>query len=294
MAYKNAKMGAVLAAAALGLGACGGGGEEQPAETTAQNEQQTTNAAAKPQIKVMSPTEGAKVGSQFMAKADIGNFKIDPEAVGKAPKQGSGHLHFSLDGGKFDHPKYSGANGKLAVQLGTDGKYSPAVAPQVMYKNIPAGQHTLKVMAANNDHSETGGEAQVKFTVAGNETAGKKGKNGDMVAFSNVQMTDGGFTAQAKLTNFEIDAKAVGMKPEPNKGHLHFSLDGGKFDRPKYSGANGELAVKLGTDGKYSPAVAPMITYKNLPKGKHTLKVMAANHDHSETGAVSTKKLTVK
>ncbi len=57
--------------------------------------------------------------------------------------------------------------------------------------------------------------------------------------------------------------------PKAGQGHLHFQMDKGKFDFPKYSGANGQLAVKLGVAGTYSPAVKPTITYRNLPKGKH-------------------------
>lgn len=83
------------------------------------------------------------------------------------------------------------------------------------------------------------------------------------------------------------------MKPETGQGHLHFELDGGKFDNSKHSGANGKLAEQLGTDGKYSPSVAPTITYENLPKGKHVLKVYVANNDHSESGAVATRTITV-
>src|SRR5688572_10895629 len=87
------------------------------------------------------------------------------------------------------------------------------------------------------------------------------------------EMTAGEVTAEVELEGFEIDATGVGMSNEPNTGHLHFSLDGGKFDKPKYSGANGELAVKLGVDGQYSPATEPTITYSGLPKGDHTLEV---------------------
>ena len=78
---------------------------------------------------------------------------------------GEGHLHFSMDGGKFDHPKYSGANGQLAVKLGVDGKYSPSVTPTITYKGLPKGKHVLEVYLANNDHSNTGVEGRTEFTV---------------------------------------------------------------------------------------------------------------------------------
>jgi len=70
-------------------------------------------------------------------------------------------------------------------------------------------------------------------------------------------------------------------------------MDKGKFDFPKYSGANGQLAVKLGVAGTYSPAVKPTITYRNLPKGKHMLEVYLAGNNH-ENGKSSTIKFTVR
>ena len=100
-------------------------------------------------------------------------------------------------------------------------------------------------------------------------------------------------TATVKLTNLKINAAAVGKASMAREGHLHFQLDKGKFDFPKYSGANGKLAVKLGVDGTYSPAVKPTITYRNLPKGKHTLKVFLAANNH-QNGKSATITFTVR
>lgn len=98
----------------------------------------------------------------------------------------------------------------------------------------------------------------------------------------------------AKLSNFAIDGKNVGMANMDGMGHLHFSVDGGKFDFEKYSGPNGALAAKLGIAGKYSPAVTPTITYAGLPKGKHTARVFIVNNDHSDTGSSAKLVFTVK
>lgn len=98
----------------------------------------------------------------------------------------------------------------------------------------------------------------------------------------------------AKLTNFAIDAKDVGMKNMAGRGHLHFQVDGGKYDYPKYSGPNGQLAAKLGIAGKYSPSVTPSVTYIGLPKGTHTAMVFLVNNDHSNTGSSAKLVFTVK
>lgn len=113
----------------------------------------------------VTPKAGAKTGSTVTFAVKLNDFKICPACVGKANKAGSGHLHFSMDKGKFDYPKYSGANGKLAVQLGIAGKYSPAVLPKITYMHLPKGKHTLAVFLVNNDHSNTGAKSSVSFWV---------------------------------------------------------------------------------------------------------------------------------
>jgi ABC-type amino acid transport substrate-binding protein len=97
--------------------------------------------------------------------------------------------------------------------------------------------------------------------------------------------------------NFTIDAKDVGKKPIAGKGHEHFSMDNGKYDFPKYSGANGKLAVKLGVQGKYSPSVTNKVTYTGLPNGKHTVTVFLVRNNHANypnAGARKTITFTVK
>ena len=279
----------VVAVMAVGVAACGDDEESSSASDAAPAAEQS---AATPEVTFASPGDGESVGSKFTARVDLDGVEINPKAVGKAAREGEGHLHFSLDGGKFDSAKYSGANGKLAEQLGTDGKYSPSVTPEITYEGIPAGEHTLEVEVANNDHSEAGVAAKVSFTVGGNDQA-KSGPNGEQVTIEDVQTTSDGFTAKVALDGVALDAENVGKMAETGKGHLHFELDGGKFDFAKYSGPNGKLAKQLGTDGKYSPSVAPSITYRNLPKGKHVLKVYVANNDHSENGAVDQRTVTV-
>ena len=140
---------------------CGdeGGEEASPAQTAAPAEE--TQA----KVSFTSPREGETLSGAVKARVSLTGFQIDPQNVGKQPEQGKGHLHFTMDGGKFDKPKYSGANGQLAVKLGVDGKYSPSVAPQITYRKLPPGEHTLKVQLANNDHSATGSEAKTTFRV---------------------------------------------------------------------------------------------------------------------------------
>ncbi len=149
--------------AVAGLVGCGS--EERSGSSTGATTTETGATAAKEKVSFVTPKDGATTGSTVAAKVKLESFKIDPKAVGQAPRPGVGHLHFQMDGGKFDYPKYSGANGKMAKKLGVAGKYSPAVKPTITYRHLPKGEHTLEVYLANNNHTDVGVEAEVEFTV---------------------------------------------------------------------------------------------------------------------------------
>lgn len=149
---------AVVVVLAVAVAGCGS--SKKSSSTSA-----TTPTGAKMGVTFTKPTPNEKVGTTVTATVHLTGFKLDPKAVGKPPQPGRGHLHFSMDGGKFDYPKYSGANGLLAKKLGVTGKYSPSVTPTIKYKGLPKGKHTISVQLANNDHSPAGGAAQVSFKV---------------------------------------------------------------------------------------------------------------------------------
>ena len=122
-------------------------------------------SSSAPAVRFVTPTVNQTTKSTVVVHVALANFKLDPADVGKRNKAHRGHLHFQMDGGKFDYPKYSGPNGQLAKTLGIAGKYSPSIAPMIIYRHLPAGKHTLVVFLANNDHSPVGPKASVTFTV---------------------------------------------------------------------------------------------------------------------------------
>jgi hypothetical protein len=150
-------------AVAVGAMALTGCGADEPAP-----ERTTPAAAPKPaaaRVSFVEPANGATVGSTVTARIKLANFEIDPDGVGKAPAPGKGHLHFAMDGGKYDFPRYSGPNGRIAKSLGVAGKYSPAATTEITYRGLPPGKHSLEVYLANNNHTETGVETTITFTV---------------------------------------------------------------------------------------------------------------------------------
>lgn len=149
---------AVLAAvAALGISACG---DDDEATTTS-----SAAATEEASVSLTSPQEGATEGDAVTAEVELENFELAADKVGMPPGENEGHLHFSIDGGKYDNSKYSGENGKTAEMLGVDGQYSPSTTPTITYEGLPAGEHTLEVYLANNDHTDTGISDETTFTV---------------------------------------------------------------------------------------------------------------------------------
>jgi hypothetical protein len=145
------------------VGGCGSSDDGDSSSSQAAPSAPTSTA--KPTVRFLMPKPRAKINGALKAKVALTNFHIAPKAVGQAPRPGQGHLHFRMDHGKFDFPKYSGPNGLIAKQLGVTGHYSPALTPFITYKHLPPGKHELEVYLANNNHTSVGIEATVKFTV---------------------------------------------------------------------------------------------------------------------------------
>jgi hypothetical protein len=152
-------------ALALALLVAGCGSDDKSSSSTQPTGQTQQAAGPKPTVAFVTPKDGSSMSGAVTAKVTLSNFKIAPQAVGQAPRPGEGHLHFKMDEGKYDFPKYSGPNGQIAKKLGVTGHYSPALAPKITYKNLPPGKHELEVYLANNNHTNVGVEAKVEFQV---------------------------------------------------------------------------------------------------------------------------------
>jgi hypothetical protein len=150
--------------AAVAVG-CGGSSDDGANGGSSQSSDAPQADPSKGEVRFVTPAAGAKTGPKVKATVALKNFEIAPKAVGQAPRLGQGHLHFTMDGGKYDRPRYAGNNGLLGKKLGVSGTYSPALAPYITYSHLPPGKHELVVALANNNHTSVGVTAKVKFTV---------------------------------------------------------------------------------------------------------------------------------
>lgn len=113
---------------------------------------------------------------------------------------------------------------------------------------------------------------------------------------------------KVKVRNFQLSPRHFGGEPQLHEGHIRFSLNrvpdcvvpgklekavnspfgngrliGRSFDFPRYSGPNGILAERIGSEESYSPATRPEIYYHALPPGFYRLVITLAQNDGSTT-----------
>jgi hypothetical protein len=122
------------------------------------------------------------------------------------------------------------------------------------------------------------------------------------------RQTSRAVVVKVKVDNFELAPARFGGEPQLGEGHLRFSLNrvpdcvdpvklqraesspvgrgrlvGRSFDFPRYAGANGVLAERIGSSGSYSPSTRPEIYYHDLPAGFYRLVITLAENNGATT-----------
>ena len=159
LASRLVGVGVVMAA----VGVCSATALARPAHPTASPTVKITSPARCP-CGIVTPQS-----STVTIVVAVKNLKLSAAHFGGEPVTGEGHLLFSLDRGKFDHPKYSGANGRLAAEIGVEGKYSPGSRPRSPTGTSPKAAHTVVVYLAANDHKKLGPSARTQVHGSVNE-----------------------------------------------------------------------------------------------------------------------------
>jgi hypothetical protein len=113
---------------------------------------------------------------------------------------------------------------------------------------------------------------------------------------------------KVKIRNFQLSPRHFGGEPRLGEGYVRFGLNrvpdcvdpvklqraidspfgngrlvGASFDFPEFSGPNGVLAERIGSEGSYSPATRPEIYYHDLLPGFYRLVITLAQNDGATT-----------
>jgi len=122
------------------------------------------------------------------------------------------------------------------------------------------------------------------------------------------RQTNRSVVVKVAVHNFTLAPARFGHEPRLAEGHLRFAINrvpdcvdpaklkraeesplgrgrllGRSFDFPRYSGPNGVLAERIGSNGSYSPATRPEIYYHELPAGFYRLVVTLARNSGATT-----------
>jgi hypothetical protein len=88
--------------------------------------------AASSWVRIISPLPNETLNGDVLSiKVEVGNFVLDPQAIGALSVPGRGHIHLILDGDQ--------------AGISADGEF--------IVKGVALGPHHIKVALANNDHS---------------------------------------------------------------------------------------------------------------------------------------------
>jgi hypothetical protein len=154
----------ILASLALLTAACGSGHEKQISPRyLAPAAPKKAPRAPGASVRFLWPRTGSVVGPTFTVRVAVHGFRLGASRRGGSTP--SGHLHFILDGGRFDEPQFAGANGRKALRMGVNGYYSPADRPTITYRHIGQGKHVLEAVLAVENHTATAVSAKVHFRV---------------------------------------------------------------------------------------------------------------------------------
>ena len=135
-----------------------------PPPAAGQPQAQTASASGQAtQVTFLSPEDGeALPGARVRVRVRL-NGKLAPKANVVVDKtDGLVHLHFQLDGGKYDTPEHS--DSALLEFEKSAGSYSGAAVAHVTYSGLAPGSHVLRVELVNNDHDPAAGVSSASLT----------------------------------------------------------------------------------------------------------------------------------
>jgi hypothetical protein len=214
------------------------------------------NTGAK--IQILAPTQGQVITSNTLnVDVAITHFKVDCNYAGTANRMGIGHYHSHLDGGLIN--MFCGPKATISLA------------------NVPAGKHTLEVLAAENDHAEDMHSAKMvtftykpthPLTIAAHRFSGSPSIS--IVSPKPGAAVSRGFNLVVHVANFVPSCALYGKPNLAGYGHWHAFVDT----------LNGGM-MGMGTMLFMSCANSGHVSLAGIKPGRHTFYAELEDNLHT-------------
>jgi plastocyanin len=241
----------------------------------------TSQAQAKPGLRVISPTEGARITStDIPVQVEVSNFRLSAEDVGLPDVEGEGHIHVMIDG----------------MNMGVLFNFYTTPTFTLLGDAIAPGKHTLIFDLSTNTHMDMEDTVQ-HVTIDYQPTAPRPAPaaiaNPGLPSVRITAPADGArvgpqFTLQLDKSNF---TPSLGLEGKPNLtgfGHYHVMVDMDAFPMMMMGGMmsmDGMVAMP-GSD-------TVQLDLSAWPPGKHTLTVEPVQNDHTPIEGAKESTITI-
>jgi hypothetical protein len=248
-------LGALAIGIPLLLAACGG---QAAAPATSPSMSMMPEASGNMTARFVAPQSGVAVTTNSLdVTVAVTGYQLSCALAGKAPKEGFGHYHIELD-----HA--------LVNMYCTD-------TATISLQNVAAGQHTLTVLPALNNHEEvTKGKEDMTFTYQ--PSAALPAIAGANLGTPSIKIlsphagdtVSGTFTIQVAINNFNPSCDLFGKANLKGFGHWHVNVD-------SMSGPMMGMGTMLGM----SCATSFQASTQGLTSGHHTFFALLVDNQHA-------------
>src|SRR5919198_3263029 len=242
----------------------------------------TGHAQGKPGLRVISPTEGARITStDIPAQVEVSNFKLSADDVGLPDVEGEGHVHVMIDG----------------MNMGVLFNFFTTPTFTLLGDAVAPGKHTLIFDLASNTHMDMEDTVQhvtIDYEPTSPRPAPAAVPNPGPPSVRIMSPADGAtvgprFTLQVDKSNFN---PSLGLEGKPNLsgfGHYHVMVDMDVFPMMMMTG--GMMAM----DGMVAMPGSDTVPLdlSAWPPGKHTLTVEPVQNDHTPIEGAKESTVTI-
>lgn len=213
-----------------------------------------------PSIQIVAPRNGATIsGTQMVVEVRVADFILNGPAIGRAGVPGQGHWQAYVDG------TLAGLSADDVVSIPNDTY--PALGP---------GRHVIKVELRHNDYTPVAGAKSAEVTVRIPERSPMRyapapGSPGiKILSPRNHAKTSPDVIVWVRIQGVKQNPLAIGKAAAPGEGYW-----------------------RLFADGAVAGLSASSVADVQLARGKHTLRAVLYNNDHTPLRGASSDQIAI-